>query len=70
MKKIIIYIGIVLIIALIAIYLYAQSKKIIHDVVIYEPGTTIGSLYPEDLTFEEIDRTEPDGHALSVRRVS
>ena len=59
MKRNIIYIGLVLLIALIAIYLYAQSKKIIHDVVIYEPHTTVGSFHDNDTSFKAIDRTSP-----------
>ena len=69
MKRKIIYIGIVLIIALIA-YFLLRPEQVIQNVKIYKPGTTIGSLYPEDLTFEEIDRTEPMGTLFSKTRVT
>lgn len=38
-----------------------NSSDIIRKVVVYEPLTSIGSLYNENASFEEIDRTHPEG---------
>ena len=59
----------VLIIALIA-YFLLRPEQVIQEVKIYKPGTTIGSLFEENLSFEEIDRSEPMGTLFSKTRVT
>ena len=69
MKKNSILVVSVLIIALIA-YFLLRPEKVIQNVKIYETGTTIGSLFEENLSFEEVDRTEPMGTLFSKTRVT
>ena len=68
MRKIIALIAFFLIIAgivLFTIMCREQGTAVIRDAVVYKPFINVGSLYEQDLTFEQIDRTRPEGTLFS-----
>lgn len=68
MQKVIVVIILSLIVAGIvffAIMRREQGTAVIRDVVMYKPSTSVSSLYKEDLKFEHIARTQPEGTLFS-----